>query len=171
MPLPTDRLDLDINKSKSRILKKILSILHFQFGTDIFNGILTESRIDIDFSRNTGNIKYIYLDSERIFSYKPTVGLFSLSIEGARLLHTHTTSPHHRVIIQTEVEEFIREGKSVFAQHIVGIDETLRIGSEVLIVNEYDQLIAIGKLNVPPTYVGLSVGQAVNVRKGIPKIT
>lgn len=171
MPLPKDRLELDINKSKSRILKKIHAILKFQFESDVFEKILTIDNIRIDFSRNTGNIKYIYIEKERVLSYKPTTGMFTLSILGAKLLHSHSPSPKHRVIILSEVENFIRQGKSVFSHHVLQIEETLRIGSEVLVVNEQDDLVAIGKLSVPPSYAGLSVGQAVAVRKGIQKIS
>ncbi len=170
MPLPKNRLNLDINKSKSRILEKIYSILRFQFETDVFEEFLTAENIKIEFSRNTGNIKYIYLNEERVLSYKPTTGMFTLSILGGQLLHSHISSPNHRVIILSEVEEFIRQGKSVFSQHVVEIHPDLRIGSEVLVVNEQDELLAVGKLNIPPSYAGLSIGMAVAVRKGIPKI-
>jgi archaeosine-15-forming tRNA-guanine transglycosylase len=171
MPLLNNRLDLDVNKSKSRILKKIHSILRFQFETNVFEEILTSDKIKIEFSRNTGNMKYIYLNKDRLLSYKPTTGMFTLSILGATLLHSHSKSPKHRVIILSEVAEFVRQGKSVFTQHVIQIDEDLRIGSEVLVVNEEDELVAIGKLSVPPSYAGFSIGQAVAVRKGCPKIT
>jgi len=171
MPLPKNRLELDINKSKSRILKKIHAILKFQFETDVFEKILNINNIKIDFSRNTGNMKYIYIEKERILSYKPTTGMFTLSIGGAKLLHSHSSNTNHRVIISSEVEDFIRQGKSVFSHHVIQIEENLRIGSEVLVVNEQDDLVAIGKLSIPPSYAGLSVGQAVAVRKGIQKIS
>ena len=145
--------------------------MRFQFETTVFEEILTSEKIKIEFSRNTGNMKYIYLNKERLLSYKPTTGMFTLSILGASFLHSHSKSPNHRVIILTEVEEFIRQGKSVFTQHVVQIDENLRIGSEVLVVNEEDELVAVGKLSVPSSYAGLSTGQAVAVRKGNPKIT
>jgi uncharacterized protein with predicted RNA binding PUA domain len=171
MPLPKNRLDLDINKSKSRILKKIQSILRFQFESDVFERILTIDNVRIEFSRSTGNMRYIYCNKERLLSYKPTTGMFTLSILGAKLLHSHSIPPEHRVIILSEVEEFIRKGKSVFAHHVKQIHPYLRIGSEVLIVNEEDDLLAVGKLSIPPNYAGLSVGVAVAVRKGIPKIS
>ena len=170
MPLPKNRLDLDINKSKPRILKKIHSILRFQFETKVFESLITAENIKIEFSRNTGNMKYIYLNKERLLSYKPTTGMFTLSASGAKFLHSHSNTPTHRVIILSEVEEFIRQGKSVFSHHVIKIDENLRIGSEVLVVNEEDDLVAFGKLSVPPSYAGLSIGQAVAVRKGISKI-
>jgi len=170
MPLPRHRLDFDVNKSKTRILKKIHSILRFQFESAILTKILTAENITIEFSRTTGNMKYIFLNDQRILSYKPTTGTFTLSILGAKELHSHSVSPKHRVIILSDVEEFIRQGKSVFAHHVLEIEESLRIGSEVLVVNEQDELLAVGKLSVPPSYAGLSIGQAVAVRKGIPKI-
>ena len=170
MPLPQNRLDLDCNKSEFRIVKKINSILQFQFETNVFKEIITPDTIKIEYSRNTGNMKYIYYNNERLLSYKPTTGMFTLSLSGAKFLHSHSKPPHHRVKILSEVEEFIRQGKSVFSHHVIHIDENLRIGSEVLVVNEEDILLAVGKLSVPPSYAGLSIGQAVAVRKGIPKI-
>ena len=171
MPLPRNRLEFDVNKSKTRLLKKIQSILRFQFECNVFEQIITLENYKVEFSRTTGNMKYIFRNGERVLSYKPTTGMFTLSILGAKLLHSNTISPNHRVIILSEVEEFIRQGKSVFAHHVIQIHPNLRIGSEVLVVNEQDDLVAVGKLSVPPIYAGLSIGQAVAVRKGIPKIS
>jgi uncharacterized protein with predicted RNA binding PUA domain len=170
MPISKDRLEFDINKSKTRILRKIHTILRYQFETPIFEKILNPDSTQIEFSRNTGNMKYIYHNSERIFSYKPTTGTFTLSISGAILLHSNSKPPNHRVVVLSEVQDFIRQGKSVFCKHVIQIHENLRIGSEVLVVTELDELLAVGKLSVPPSYAGLSVGMAVAVRKGIPKI-
>ena len=71
-------------------------------------------------------------------------------------------------MVLSEVAEFIKAGKSVFAKHVVRIDPTLHIGDEVIVVDQEDNLLAIGKLALPPHYFpSMQHGSAVKVRKGI----
>jgi uncharacterized protein with predicted RNA binding PUA domain len=96
------------------------------------------------------------------------MGKFSLSLEGAKLLKSNSNSPHFRVIVMDEVQEFIKQGKSVFCKHVIEIDKILRPGNEVIVVNEKDELLAVGKLLIPSLlFAGKSLGVAVSVRKGV----
>lgn len=77
-------------------------------------------------------------------------------------------SPKFRVCVQTDIQEFIKDGKSVFTKHVVDVDPDLQIGDEVIVVNEENELLAIGKLSLPPKYITQNVdGSCVKVRKGI----
>jgi uncharacterized protein with predicted RNA binding PUA domain len=98
------------------------------------------------------------------------MGQFSLSLEGAKFLILNSKSPQFRVIVMDEVQDFIKQGKSVFCKHVIKIDEILRPGSEVIVVNQKDELLAVGKLLIPSLlFSGRSLGVAVDVRKGVEK--
>ncbi len=44
-----------------------------------------------------------------------------------------------------DVAEFIARGRNVFAKHVVDVDPKIRAGSEVVIVDEDDVLLGVGK--------------------------
>lgn len=75
-----------------------------------------------------------------------------------------------RVIILTEVSEFIKKGRNVFAKHVVDADQEIRPYSEVLIVDEDDELLAVGKAIMnKKEMLTFQHGTAVKVRHGIKK--
>ena len=171
MPISKNAIELDINKSKEQNIEKVSAIIHYQFGRPAFkNTFKNSSDITLEFSKKTGKLKHIFLKGKRILTYRPTMGQFSLSLEGAKLLKLISNSPQFRVIVMNEVQEFIKQGKSVFCKHVIEIDEVLRPGNEVIVVNQKDELLAVGKLLVPSLlYSGRSLGVAVDVRKGVEK--
>jgi len=156
-------------KSRDILLREVGTILEFQFGHTDFSEIIKKTNlIKIDFSRKTGKIKNIHYKGERILTYKPQTGSYNLSIQGAKILHASTKKPLHRVQVMDAIEPYVREGKSVFSKHILSMGKELRYGSEVLVVNESDELLAIGKLTIPSYQCsGFDVGQAVAIRKSI----
>jgi predicted RNA-binding protein (TIGR00451 family) len=80
------------------------------------------------------------------------------------------STPRLRIIVLNEISEFIKKGRNVFCKHVVDIDENLRPLDEVIVVNQNDELLAIGRLKLPISYVkSFSSGVAVNVRKGVYK--
>ena len=154
-------------------IPKIKKILQFQFEDEVFDSVFNDPKeIKIEFSRKTKKFKLIFFKGKRFFSFKPDVGKFSLSIYAAKFLYDNTVKPKFRVTIQTDVQDFIKNGKSVFAKHAIKIAPHLRPNDEVIIVNEEDELLAVGKLKIPASdlYYNKSIGMAVDVRKGINKM-
>jgi predicted RNA-binding protein (TIGR00451 family) len=79
-------------------------------------------------------------------------------------------TPNLRVIVLNEISEFIMKGRNVFCKHVVDVDENLRPLDEVIVVNQKDELLGIGKLKIPVPYVkSFKRGIAVNIRKGVYK--
>ena len=72
-------------------------------------------------------------------------GMFTLKTEGARLLHKSFKYPKLRVIIDKDAVPFIMDGKSVFAKFVKDCDPDLRPLDECLIVDEKDELLAVGR--------------------------
>lgn len=152
-------------------LRKVKAICDYQFGTNITD-ILFENnnKVNIIFSRNTGTIRHIYYDKNLILNFRPTNGLYTLTLFAAHKIISNTPKPKLRVIVLNEISEFVKEGRNVFCKHVIDIDPDLRALDEVIVVNQDDDLLAIGKLMFPVPYVkSFKRGIAVNVRKGINK--
>ncbi|MHA1584575.1 MAG: PUA domain-containing protein, partial [Promethearchaeota archaeon] len=125
-------------------------------------------KITFNFSKKTGKIKYIYYNNILQASYRPPLGTFSLSLASMQRIIKKLSFPLFRIIVQNDVSEFIKDGKSVFTKHVKKVDPSLHVGDEVFVVDEDDQLLAIGKICLPPSYLShFQNGCAVRVRKGI----
>ena len=75
-----------------------------------------------------------------------------------------------RAVVLNDISDFIRKGRNVFCKHVLDIDDNLRPLDEIIVVNQKDNLLAIGKLAIPIPYVrSFKTGIAINVRKGIEK--
>ena len=152
-------------------LRKVKAISDYQFGPLITDVVFKEeNNIQIERSKNTNKIRYIYLNQKLIFSLRPTNGLLTLSLYSAQIIIEAIPSPKLRVIVQNDIQEFIKKGRSVFCKHVVCIDEDLRPNDEVIVVNEDDELLGIGRLKLPIPYIkSFNSGIAVNIRKGVYK--
>ncbi|TFF96297.1 MAG: pseudouridine synthase [Promethearchaeota archaeon] len=152
-------------------LRKVKAISDYQFGPLITDVVFKEeNNIQIERSKNTNKIRYIYLNQKLIFSLRPTNGLLTLSLYSAQIIIEAIPSPKLRVIVQNDIQEFIKKGRSVFCKHVVYIDEDLRPNDEVIVVNEDDELLGIGRLKLPIPYIkSFNSGIAVNIRKGVYK--
>ncbi len=149
-------------------LRKIKSISNYQFGNDITDILFkNEDGIRIERSKNTNKIRYIYSDNDLMLNLRPTNGFFTLSLFSAKKIIINTSPPRLRAIVLNEISEFIKKGRNVFCKHIVDIDHDLRPLDEVIVVDQNDTLLAIGKLKIPITYVKtFKRGIAINTRKG-----
>jgi len=150
-------------------LRRIKGISDYQFGPDITDILFDDiENISIKRSKNTNKIRYIYYKDNLMLTLRPNNGFFTLSLVSAKKIIDTTPIPKMRVIILNDVQEFIKKGRSVFCKHVVNIDENLRSMDEVIVVNEDDELLAIGRLKIPVTYVKtFKSGIAVLVRKGV----
>ena len=152
-------------------LRKVKAICDYQFGQAITDILFEdESEIHFIFSRNTGKIKHIYRENNLLLNLRPTNGFFTLSLFSAERIINSTPSPKHRAVVMSEISEFIRKGRNVFCKHIVDIDITLRPNDEVIVVDQSNDLLAIGRLVIPVPYVkSFQTGIALKISKGIGK--
>ena len=155
--------------SRRELFSHIFSIMSYQFNEKFANEFLsTFERMTFKSSKKTGKMKHIFNNKVLEANYRPSLGTFSITIDAARRVLHKIEFPNFRVQVQSDVSEFISDGKSVFAKHVKAIDPNLRIGNEVFIVDEQDNLLAVGKLSLPPKYIPyFKFGSAVNVRQGI----
>ena len=138
----------------------------YQFGKSVGAKIFPES-VKISYSRRTGRIRYVHLDGKRLATLRPTDGLFSLSITGARQMAKSARSAKCFVTVNNDVSKFIAEGGDVFAVHVVNADEAIRSKDEVVVVNEDADVLAVGRavLSGEETRI-FKRGVAVKVRRG-----
>jgi archaeosine-15-forming tRNA-guanine transglycosylase len=168
MPVSEEDILLDIDKNKQYLISNIKILLKYQFGINIFSNIFEkDTEYKIEFSKNTGKLRHIFYKDELFLVFKPNVNKFSLTVKAGKYLQENTNPPLFRVKVLSEIQDYIKDGKSVFAKHVLGIDFKLRPNDEVIVVNEADEFLAVGKLCIPPyLHGGKSVGMAVEVRKG-----
>ncbi|NIP67546.1 pseudouridine synthase [Candidatus Bathyarchaeota archaeon] len=148
-------------------LSKIRSVADYQFGKDV-GQILFPEDVKIVRSKGSGRIRYVYLNGKRLVTLRPTDGLFSLSLEAARRITNGVKPPRMCVKVQREAAPFIIKGRSVFAKHVVDVDEEIRPQEEVIVLNEEGEVLAVGKALLSGREMkAFERGVAVKVRRGL----
>jgi len=148
-------------------LDRARAVARYQFGIEA-EKVLFKGKIEIITSKSTGRIRNIVKGKKHILSMRAHDGLYTLKPEGAKLLHKAISTPGLRVIVNEDSAEFNIQGKNVFCQFVVDMDEELRPGDEVLVVTEEDELVAIGKMVMHKDEVlSFKSGVAVKVRDGM----
>ena len=147
-------------------LKRIRSVADYQFGKGVGVKLFPEN-VKIEFSKRTGRIRYVYLDDKRLATLRPTDGLFSLSIAGAKRIAENRDSAKCFVTVKDDVSKFIAEGGDVFAVHVVEADDEIRPKDEVIVVNENGEVLAVGRAVLSGEEMkAFKTGVAVKVRRG-----
>lgn len=149
-------------------LRMLRVIADYQFGRRVGRALFPDSCKFI--LSSTGRVRQVVDGGVRIATLKPDSGLLTLSIEGARRVKEALPFPKMRVVVMDEVSEFIAKGKSVFAKHVVQVDEEIRANDEVVVVNTKDELLATGRAVLSAfEMLEMERGMAVKVRQGVRK--
>jgi predicted RNA-binding protein (TIGR00451 family) len=147
-------------------LKRIRSVADYQFGKGVGAKLFPEN-VEIAYSKRTGRIRYIYLNGKRLATMRPTDGLFSLSIEGAKRIAENKKNAKCFVTVQNGVAKFISEGGDVFAAHVVKADDAIRPKDEVIVLDESGNVLGVGKAVLSGMEMcAFKCGVAVKVRRG-----
>ncbi|MFZ0965689.1 MAG: PUA domain-containing protein [Candidatus Bathyarchaeia archaeon] len=147
-------------------LRRIRSVADYQFEKGVGAKLFPEN-VEIAYSKRTGRIRYIYLNGKRLATLRPTDGLFSLSIKGAKRIAENAGSAKCFVTVQNNVSRFIAEGGDVFAVHVVKADDEIRSKDEVIVVDESGRVLAVGRSVLSSEEIkSFKVGVAVKVRRG-----
>ncbi|MFC2154652.1 tRNA guanosine(15) transglycosylase TgtA [Candidatus Altiarchaeota archaeon] len=148
---------------KIRDLDKIRKIADYQFGSGA--GDLIPEKVKIKRSRKTKRIRWVYLEKEMIASVRASDHFILPKEWLAKELLKKFKSPRLRIVVDKEAVPFIKDGLSVFSKFVVDVDEELRCGDEVLIVDEKDNLLAIGSTFLSPKEIrDFQRGMAARVR-------
>ena len=152
---------------KPNDLQKIRSVADYQFGKGVGEKLFP-SEVKIVHSKRTGRIRHVYLEEERLATLRPTNGLFSLTIAGAKRIMERVKPQRLWVRVREEAEPFVVKGKSVFAKHVIDADEEIRPQEEVIVMNEKGVVLAVGKAILSGKEMkAFEKGVAVRVRRGV----
>lgn len=148
-------------------LGKVRKIADYQLGKGV-GQVLFPENVKIAFSRTTGRIRHIYFKGRLLATLRPTDGMFSLTINGARRLVRKPCSTSLLVKVSKDSALFVAKGKSVFAKHVVEVDHDIRPHEEVIVVSEDKKVLAAGKAALAGREMSLfKRGIAVRVRRGV----
>lgn len=147
-------------------LRRIRSIADYQYGEGVGN-ILFPDTVNIQHSNATGRIRYINLNGKRVATLRPTDGMLSLSISAAQTLKQNAHSAQCFVTVRADVAKFAADGGDVFAAHVVKADCNICAKDEVIVLNEANKVIAVGRALLSGMEMcAFRTGVAVKVRHG-----
>lgn len=126
-------------------IKRIIMVANMQFGKKTGNILFKNDNISLVKSKKTGKIRNVLYGKKHLVSMRAEDGMFTLKIEGAKILHKNFKKIILRVIVDDDAVSFVKEGKSVFAKFVVECDPNLRPFDECLIVDKKDNLLAVGR--------------------------
>jgi uncharacterized protein with predicted RNA binding PUA domain len=118
---------------------------------------------------SSGRPRQVRTDQGRLVTYD-TDGRFTLGVAGGERLQDAVGPPAYRVVVGSESEPYVREGRNAFAKFVVNADPAIRPGDEVLVVHERGELLAVGRAELDG--MGMSdfeTGVAVKIREGAEK--
>ena len=159
-------MPLQLVKPRLHELRRIRVVANYQFGRGASKAF--PETIEITRSPNTHRIRHIYRDGKLLATYRPKDGLLALSIAGGYALLRIFRPPRFRVKVVSGVEDFIKKGGNVFCKHVQEVDPELRPAEEVLVVDEKDRLLAVGRsfFNAEEM-LSFKIGVGVKVRHGV----
>lgn len=129
-------------------MERIKSTLTIQFPGIALDRIVNEIAVSI--SRKTGRIRGISdkQTGERLFSLRTSDGRYLPTFEGGRRL-LKSGYEAQRIIMSSEASPFIASGKSAFCKHVLSVDPGVVPYSEVLLLDEDGNYLAVGTAQQP----------------------
>lgn len=156
-------------KAPSHFLLKLAMLIDAQFFNGAHKILDNFKEIYIIISPSTGRPRMIVDEkNNRLFSIRASDFKLIPTLYTAKLLKNLAKYPRLRVIVCNEVSEFIARGGNVFARHVVIVDEDIRAGDDVIVTNEEDKLLAIGRAKLSaPEMLFFTRGVAVITRESV----
>ncbi len=113
-------------------------------------------------SRRSGRLKSIVSGPETTFVIG-TDGIPRPTFRGGRRLAAAAPLGRERVVVAGDAAPFVRHGRSLFARFVLSADPSLVPGATALLVDESDELLAVGRLLLAPHEIA-SADRGVAVR-------
>jgi len=152
-------------------LRKLVGVGNYQFGKGVGESLFKRG-IEVTCSKRTGRIRHIFSEGKLIATLRPKDGYLALTPHGALMLLRKVKDPPNLVLVRNEVADFIKAGGDVFAKHVVRSDENLRPAEEVIVVDENQQLLAVGRAILSGVDMKhFKRGIAVRTRRGVAEMS
>ncbi len=137
------------------------SIFAYQFGQDIADCVFDNSSpLFIQRSIYTNRIRNVIVNDNLFLVLRAQDNLFSLTLKSAEKIKECSKSPRFRVIIPFDIANFVKNSGNVFAKHVINVDRSLRAGDQVIVVDNNDNIIAVGRLK-------LSAEEIIEYKRGV----
>jgi len=130
-------------KATWRDLRKLRGIANYQFGSHLGN-VLFKGSIEITRSNKTNKIRLILRDGQLISTLRAKDGFLALTPDGAEVVLSSMRNPPRLVIVRSDVAEFIKSGRNVFAKHVISADSSIRPRDETIVLDKKGRLLAVG---------------------------
>lgn len=124
-------------------------------------------QLTFSYSRKTGRIKSFGINDQLIGTLRSDGGI-ALTIFGASILLNEDSFKQNCIIPKEEALPFVSEGRSLFCKHVEWFGSNINIGSEAVVIDKSDVVLAVGKSAVSQSQLLGRIGDvAVRVREGI----
>ncbi len=144
--------------------RRIYATLAYQFDEKVARALtypLEELQVELS---GTGRVRYVWRGGSMILTLRASDGMFALGIEACNIIVRAVEPPKFRVVIARG--EASRIKGNIMRPVVVDIDPDLRPGDEVIVVDEDDIVVGVGRLKLPPlTVKNVEKGEIVRVRK------
>lgn len=158
---------VDDMRTRREGLRKLRVIADFQFGPPAGKALFPD-QTRIEYSARTGRIRRAIFGGKVLATLIPATGLLALTPLAAQRFVKVFPPPKQRVVVEQEAAEFVSQGRSVFARHVISADPELRPNDEVIVTDGNDRVMAVGKaLLSPEEMLSFKIGVAVKNRAGI----
>lgn len=169
-------------KKQGQIIDKLCVL----YNVDLQDAIQLCENSTFVMSRTNRIRNLINSEGLHLFSPRLAEGGMSLTVEGARKLHSlrklatpssfkendfsfHAGQGPAWVVVDSDAEPFVNEGRNVMHGFVLACDPWIRPGETVLIVNSEGKLLAIGRSqSTAGELATFNKGIAVKVREGCP---
>mgnify|MGYP003042253200 CR=1 FL=1 len=145
--------------------EKIAYQIDALFGKGVSSVIPKE--ISFDYSRKTGRIKSFAINNQLIGTLRSDGGI-ALTILGASIFINNREFKQNCIIPIHDALPFVSEGRSLFCKHVEWFGSNINIGSEVVVIDKNEDVLAVGKSVVSQSQLrGRKGDVAVKIREGI----
>ena len=117
--------------------------MNYLYGEDI-DKLFEKRKVRYELSNNTNRLRFIYVD-DKLFATIRSNGTYALTIHGANILVNYSDYMRNCVMVNNDIEQFIKVGGSVFNKHIIDAGKNVLPDSEAIIVKENKKVMGIGK--------------------------
>jgi predicted RNA-binding protein (TIGR00451 family) len=147
-------------------LEKIRKIADYQFGKGAGRALIPDDA-KITLSKATGRIRHVHSKSKLLATLRPTDGMLSLTLNGAKRLNEQSKVTSMMVEASNDAAPFTAEGRSLFAKHVTYASTEIRPGEEIIVRNKKGEVLAVGKAVLTGReMMAFKRGAAVHVRRG-----
>jgi len=141
-------------------------VADYQFGSGAGRVLFPDGQELTVTRTSSGRPRQVHAEEGRLVTYG-TDGRFRLGLAGGHRLQSGLSAPAYRVVVGSESEPYVREGRNVFAKFVRRADEAVRPRDEVLVEHADGALLAVGRAELSGAGMGdFETGMAVTVREG-----